>query len=182
MQKHADAKQLNYTVKVEIEAKENRMQMKKLKQGLKEEKMSRSAMDWHEIPPLIADKLVPPDREGSKAEAQASAVGSMKVVEIGAIDKLDEVDKDWQGSVLLAIDEQGLVELSVSKEVEMRLMHALKVEAVQFKLTEVKLMEVKLMEEKLMKLLKQCLELKACKEEGHEAPPLLVDKQAADAG
>ena len=182
VQKHADAKQLNYTVKVEIEAKENRMQMKKLKQGLKEEKMSRSAMDWHEIPPLIADKLVPPDREGSKAEAQASAVGSMKVVEIGAIDKLDEVEKDWQGSVLLAIDEQGLVELSVSKEVEMRLMHALKVEAVQFKLTEVKLMEVKLMEEKLMKLLKQCLELKACKEEGHEAPPLLVDKQAAAAG
>ena len=157
------------------------MQLKKVEQRMKEEKVPKCAMDRHKLSPLIASKLVPHNREGSVAEALTS-VGSKKIVEFRARGRLDEVEKDWQGGVLLAIDEQGLVELSVSKEVEMRLMHALKVEAVQFKLTEVKLMEVKLMEEKLMKLLKQCLELKACKEEGHEAPPLLVDKQAAAAG
>ena len=142
--------------------------MKKVKQRLKEEKVSRYAMDWHELSPLIADKLVPPDREGSEAEGLTS-VGSLKVVEIAAKDRLDEMEKDWQGSDQLVIDKQDLVEVTASKKVEMRLKHALKAEAVQFK-------------EKLMEFLKQCLELKACEEEGHEAPPLLVDKQAAAAG
>ena len=139
---------------------------------LKVEKVSRYAIDWHE---LIADKLVPPGREWSGAEAQAS-VSSVKVEEISAKDRLDEVEKVWQGSVPLVIDKQDQVEVSLSK-VEMRLMmHALKAEAVQFKNTEVKLMEEKLM--------KQCLKLKACEEEGHEALPLLVDKhkQATAAG
>ena len=93
---------------------------------------------------------------------------------VGVKDKLEEVEEDSQGSVPRVIDKQDLdlVEVSVSKKVEMRLMHAIKAEAVQFKNTEVKLMEV----------LKQCLKLKACEKEGHEALPLLVDKQAADAG
>ena len=33
-----------------------------------------------------------------------------------------------------------------------------------------------------MELVKQCLKLKACEEEEHEALQLLVDKQAAAAG
>merc|ERR1719234_837384 len=167
---------------------------------LKVEKVSRYAIDWHE---LIADKLVPPGREWSEAEAQAS-VSSVKVEEISVKDRLDEVEKVWQGSVPLVIDKQDQVEVSLSK-VEM--MHTLKAEAVQLKNTEVKLMEDKLMQETLMKLFnvkdeaeqliepkvklmkeellefcKQYPEVKECEKEGHEAPPLLVDKQAADAG
>ena len=117
-----------------------------------------------------------------------------------------KVEKDWQGSVPLVIDKQDQVEVSMSK-VEMRLMmHTLKAEAVQFKNTEVKLVEdklmetlmklfnvkdeaeqlielkLKLMEEKLLVFIKLHLELKGCEKERHEALPLLVDKQAADAG
>ena len=177
-----------FSIEAEAEAMMDRMQsaevgvqLKKVKQRLKEEKVSRYAMDRHKLSPLIADKLVPPDREGSEAEGLTS-VGSLKVVEIAAKDRLDEVEKDWQGSDQLVIDKQDLVEVSASKKVEMRLKHALKAEAVQFKNMEVKLMEVKLMEEKLMEFLKQCLKLKACEEEEHEALQLLVDKQAAAAG
>ena len=172
--------------KAEAETMIDRMQLKKVKQRLKEEKMSRYAIDWHE---LIADKLVPPGREWSGAEAQAS-VSSVKVEVISAKDRLDEVEKVWQGSVPLVIDKQDQVEVSLSK-VEMRLMmHALKAAAVQFKNTEVKLMKetpMKLLNVKVeavqFKLVEEMLmELKACEEEGHEALPLLVDKQAAAAG
>ena len=79
------------------------------------------------------------------------------------------------GTPPLIIDKDNLVEVSLSEKVEMKPMHALKAEAVQC-------LEVKLMEEKLMELLKQCLKLKACEEEEHEALQLLVDKQAAAAG
>ena len=164
--------------KAEAETMIDRMQLKKVKQRLKEEKMSRYAIDWHE---LIADKLVPPGREWSGAEAQAS-VSSVKVEVISAKDRLDEVEKVWQGSVPLVIDKQDQVEVSLSK-VEMRLMmHALKAEAVQFKNTEVKLVEDKLMKGTLMKLLNVKDGAEQLFEEGHEAPPLLVDKQAAAAG
>ena len=78
VEKHADAKQLNYMMKAETEAEENKMQLKK-----------------------------------------------------------------------------DLVEVSLSKMVEMKLMHALKAEAVQ---------------------------VEECEKEGHKAPQLLVDKQAAAAG
>ena len=201
VEKHADARQLNYMMKAEAETMVERMHITLEEElRLKEEKVSRYAIDWHE---LIADKLVPPSREWSGAEAQAS-VSSVNVEEISAKDRLDEVEKVWQGSVPLVIDKQDQVEVSLSK-VEM--MHALKAEAVQLKNTEVKLMEDKLMQETLMKLLnvkdeaeqliepkvklmkeellefcKQYPEVKECEKEGHEAPPLLVDKQAADAG
>ena len=163
VEKHADAKQLNYNLKVETEdrmqsAGEQAVQLKKVKQRLKEEKVSRYAMDWHELSPLIADKLVPPDRE---------------VEEIGAKDRLDEVEKDWQGSVPLVIDKQGQVEMSVSKKVVMKLLNT-KAEAEQKRKS-----KMKLMEEMLLELLKQYIELKACEEEEHEALPLLIDKQAA---
>ena len=186
-EKHVDAKKLKCIMKAETE-------------------VSRYAMDWHELSLLIAGKLVPPDRKGSEAEAQASVIGSVKVMEIDAKDRLDEVEKDWQGSVPLVIDKQDQVEVSLSK-VEMRLMmHTLKAEAVQFKNTEVKLVEdklmetlmkllnvkdeaeqlielkLKLMEEKLLVFIKLHLELKGCEKERHEALPLLVDKQAAAAG
>ena len=137
-------------MKAEAETMVGRMQSTMMEEmGLKEEKVSRYAMDWHELPLLIADKLVPPGREGSKAEAQAPAIGSMKVVEF------DEVEKDWQGGVLLAIEKQDLEEVSVSKKLKTRLMHALKAEAVQ---------------------------VEECEQEGYEAPQLLIDKQAAAAG
>ena len=140
VEKHVNAKQM----KAETEAEENRMQLKVVKQSLKEEKVTRSRgeKDLHKLS-LVTDQLVPPEREGSGAEAEALvSVGSEK--EIGAKDSLDE----------------DLVDVSVSKKVGMRL---------------------KLMGEK-MELLKQCLKLKACEEDGNEAPPLLVDKQAAAIG
>ena len=163
VEKHADAKQLNYNLKAETEdrmqsGEEQAEQLKKVKQRLKEEKVSRYAMDWHELSPLIADKLVPPDRE---------------VEEIGAKDRLDEVEKDWQGSVPLAIDKQGQVQMSVTKKVVMKLLNT-KAEAEQKRKS-----KMKLMEEMLLELLKQYIELKACEEEEHEALPLLIDKQAA---
>ena len=34
---------------------------------LKEENVTGIEKDWHELPPLVADKLLPPDREGSRA-------------------------------------------------------------------------------------------------------------------
>ena len=172
VEKHADARHLNYLMKAEAETMVERMHITLEEEPrLKEEKMSRYAIDWHE---LIADKLVPPGREWSGAEAQAS-VSSVKVEVISAKDRLDEVEKVWQGSVPLVIDKHDQVEVSLSKA-EMRLMmHALKAAAVQFKNTEVEAVQFKLVEEMLM-------ELKACEEEGHEALPLLVDKQAAAAG
>ena len=39
---------------------------------LKEEKVTGIEKDWHELPPLVADKLLPPDREGSRAGALTS--------------------------------------------------------------------------------------------------------------
>ena len=87
----------------------------------------------------------------------------------------EELKKEQGGDPPLIIDKENLVEVSLSEKVEMKLMHALKAEAVQC-------LEVKLMEEKLMELVKQCLKLKACEEEEHEALQLLVDKQAAAAG
>ena len=65
----------------------------------------------------------------------------------------------------------------MSKKVEMKWMHALKAEAVQ-----VRNVKLKLMKEELLEFCKQYPEVKECEKEGHEAPPLLVDKQAADAG
>ena len=121
VEKHADAKQLNYMMKAETEAKENRMQLKKVEQSLK-------------------------------------------------------VEMDWQGSALLVI-KQDLVEMSLSKKVEMKLMHALKAEAVQ-----VRNMEQKLMQEEFLKFCKQYLMVEECEKEGHEALQLQVDKQAAAAG
>ena len=121
VEKHADAKQLNYMMKAETEAEENKMQLKEVEQSLK-------------------------------------------------------VEMDWQGSALLVI-KQDLVEMSLSKKVEMKLMHALKAEAVQ-----VRNMKQNLMVEKLLEFCKQNLEVVECEKEGHEALELLVDKQAAAAG
>ena len=39
----------------------------KMHSTLKEEKVTRGKKEWHEISPLVADKLLPPDREGSWA-------------------------------------------------------------------------------------------------------------------
>ena len=118
VENYVDAKQPNQIVKVETEAKENRMQ---LKQSLKEE-------------------------------------------------------KDWQGSALLDIDKQDL-EVSLTKKVEMKLMHVLKAEVVR-----VRNLKQKLMKEELLEFCKQCLEEEECKKEGCEARQLLVDEQAANAG
>ena len=61
VEKHADARQLNYLMKAEAETMVERMHITLEEEPrLKEEKMSRYAIDWHE---LIADKLVPPGRE-----------------------------------------------------------------------------------------------------------------------
>ena len=62
VEKHADAKQLNYNLKAETEdrmqsAEEQAVQLKKVKQRLKEKKVSRYAMDWHELSPLIRHVL-----------------------------------------------------------------------------------------------------------------------------
>ena len=122
VEKHVDSKQPNYIVKVETEAKENRMHLKEAKQSLK-------------------------------------------------------VEKDWQGSALLVFDKQDLVGVSLTKKVEMKLMHVLKAEAVW-----VRNMKQKLMEEVLLEFCKQYLEVEVFEKEGREALQLLVDKQAAAAG
>jgi len=122
LEKHVDAEQSNYIVKVETEAKENRMQLKEAKQSLK-------------------------------------------------------VEKDWQGSAPLVFDKQDLVEVSLTKKVEMKLMHVLKAEAVQ-----VRNSKQKLMKEEHWVFCKQYLEVAVCEKEGREALQLLVDKQAAAAG
>ena len=41
-------------------------------------------------------------------------------------EKVTEVEKNWQGSFSLVDDKQNLVEVSVSKKLKRRLMHALK--------------------------------------------------------
>ena len=118
----------------------------------------------------------------TKAEAVERSLPRLEKVESNSmIDELaeksasnqleEEMKKEQGGDPPLIIDKENLVEVSLSEKVEMKLMHALKAEAVQC-------LEVKLMEEKLMELLK----LKACKEEEHKALQLLVDKQAAAAG
>merc|ERR1719234_63938 len=118
----------------------------------------------------------------TRAEAVERSLPRLEKVEINSlIDELaeksasnqleEEMNKEQGGDPPLIIDKENLVEVSLSEKVEMKLMHALKAEAVQC-------LEVKLMEEKLMELLK----LKACKEEEHKALQLLVDKQAAAAG
>ena len=118
----------------------------------------------------------------TKAEAVERSLPRLEKVESNSmIDELaeksasnqleEEMKKEQGGDPPLIIDKENLVEVSLSEKVEMKLMHALKAEAVQC-------LEVKLMEEKLMELLK----LKACEEEEHEALQLLVDKQAAAAG
>ena len=122
VEKHVDAKQPNYIVKVETEAKENRMHLKEAKQSLK-------------------------------------------------------VEKDWQGSALLVFDKQDLVGVSLTKKVEMKLMHVLKAEAVW-----VRNKKQNLMKEELLVFYKQYVKVVECEKEGHEALELLVDKQAAAAG
>ena len=57
-----------YGMKGEAETMVDRMHSTlKEEQGLKEEKVTRGKKEWHEISPLVADKLLPPDREGSWA-------------------------------------------------------------------------------------------------------------------
>jgi len=128
VEKHVDAKQPNYMVKVKTEAKENRLQLTEVKRRF------------------------------------TSLKRSLKV------------EKDWQGSALLVIDKQD-VEVSLTKKVEMKLMHVLKAEAVW-----VRNMKQKLMEEVLLEFCKQYLEVEVFEKEGREALQLLVDKQAAAAG
>ena len=122
----------------------------------------------------------------TKAEAVERSLPRLEKVESNSmIDELaeksasnqleEEMKKEQGGDPPLIIDKENLVKVSLSEKVEMKPMHALKAEAVQC-------LEVKLMEEKLMELVKQCLKLKACEEEEHEALQLLVDKQAAAAG
>ena len=122
VEKHVDSKQPNYIVKVETEAKENRMHLKEAKQSLK-------------------------------------------------------VEKDWQGSALLVFDKQDLVGVSLTKKVEMKLMHVPKAEAVW-----VRNKKQNLMKEELLVFYKQYVKVAVCEKEGHEALQLLVDKQAAAAG
>ena len=128
VEKHVDAKQPNYMVKVKTEAKENRLQLTEVKRRF------------------------------------TSLKRSLKV------------EKDWQGSALLVIDKQD-VEVSLTKKVEMKLMHVLKAEAVWVRNT-----KQKLMEEVLLEFCKQYLEVEVFEKEGREALQLLVDKQAAAAG
>jgi len=55
-------------VKAEAETMVDRMHSTlKEEQGLKEEKVIRGKKEWHEPSPLVANKLLPPDREGSWA-------------------------------------------------------------------------------------------------------------------
>ena len=39
---------------------------------LKEEKVTKGEKEQHELPPVVADKLLPPDREGSRAGVRPS--------------------------------------------------------------------------------------------------------------
>ena len=128
VEKHVDAKQPNYMVKVKTEAKENRLQLTEVKRRF------------------------------------TSLKRSLKV------------EKDWQGSALLVIDKQD-VEVSLTKKVEMKLMHVLKAEAVW-----VRNKKQNLMKEELLVFYKQYVKVVECEKEGHEALELLVDKQAAAAG
>jgi len=89
------------------------------------------------------------------------------------LEEEEELKKEQGGELPLIINKQKLVEVSLSKMVEMTLMHALKAEAEQ-----VSYMEQKLMKEELLEFCKQCLEVEECEKEEHEALPLLVDKQA----
>ena len=103
-----------------------------------------------------------------------------KLAENSASNQLEEeLKKEQGGEPHLIIDKQNLVEMSLSKKVEMKWMHALKAEAVQ-----VRNVKLKLMKEELLEFCKQCLEEEECEKEGCEceALQLLVDEQAANAG
>ena len=114
VEKHVDAKQPNYIVKVETEARENRMHLKEAKQSLK-------------------------------------------------------VEEDWQGSALLVFDKQDLVGVSLTKKVEIKLMHVLKAEAVW-----VRNKKQKLMKEELLEYCKQYLDVEECENEGRGALPVFL--------
>ena len=63
----------------EAERRMDKMQgaQEQIKQALKEERLTRGEKDRHELSPLVADKLLPPDGMGGDAEAQA-IVGNVK--------------------------------------------------------------------------------------------------------
>ena len=88
------------------------------------------------------------------------------------------VEKNWQGSLPLVVDKQDLMEVSVSKKLKTRLMHALN----QAEIVQVRNMKQNVMVEELLEFCKQCLEVEKCEKERREALPLLIDKQAAAAG
>ena len=76
-----------YGMKGEAETMVDRMHSTlKEEQGLKEEKVTRGKKEWHEISPLVADKLLPPDREVAKADSEVKCNPQLKaevVVEAG---------------------------------------------------------------------------------------------------
>ena len=83
-------------------------------QRLKEEEVTGVEKDWHELSPLVADKLLPPDREGSAAGALTSG-GNDHSLEIKRV-QLDKVEMDWCGEVPLLIDKLESVSLSKQGE------------------------------------------------------------------
>jgi len=107
------------------------------------------------------------DSNNNKTDVEAEKSASNQ------LEEEEELKKEQGGELPLIINKQKLVEVSLSKMVEMTLMHALKAEAEQ-----VSYMEQKLMKEELLEFCKQCLEVEECEKEEHEALPLLVDKQA----
>ena len=165
LEKHVDAEQSNYIVKVETEAKENRMQLKEANQSLKEEK------DWQGSALLDIDKQ---DLEVSltkKVEMKLMHVLKAEAVQVrNTKQKLTKEE-------LMELCKQDLVEVSLTKKVEMKLMHVLKAEVVR-----VRNLKQKLMKEEVLKYCKKYLKVEQCEKEGREALQLLVDKQAAAAG
>ena len=74
-----------YLIQVEVpdvsglkaEAETDKMQHEEernvqLKKMLKEAKVTKGEKEQHELPPVVADKLLPPDREGSRAGVRPS--------------------------------------------------------------------------------------------------------------
>ena len=64
-------------LKAEAETETDKMQHEEernvqLKKMLKEEKVTKGEKEQHELPPVVADKLLPPDREGSRAGVRPS--------------------------------------------------------------------------------------------------------------
>ena len=81
---------------------------------LKEVKVTGVEKDRHELSPLAADKLLPPDREGSAAGALTSGGNdhSLKIKRV----QLDKVEMDLCGEVPLLIDKLESVSLSKQGE------------------------------------------------------------------